>query len=413
MDYTPLPFTMDSEEKISDSFEIKQGKDIYKLDIKIINQDIILNLKYQKEFITEYENKFTFYELKMMHSVFSALNTCQKFLDYFKVIIENNKLSIKVNDENEIYIELNVEYPFKQNTNSFNLFKKKINFDLIAQDLYKKFSSLTENFKNLEMNYKNILQENKNIKEENNNIKNEIEKLKEENKNQKEKILNLEEDIFLCKELIFKNKENVEKENNGVRKNDGNNDDDFIILDPNDKNIQKTLDNIKILKKNLKTPDEKVKMDDKKIEIEDRTIEEILINQLIKIFSNQSRDIEIDDMNDLKKICSALIINKKEPLETINEVLINYFDNFQNGLDENNRENSAIKKIQIFNDIKEISLLKEVEPKDDEQFIKQFRDKFGITEKDFSDKNLKILINICNRELDILKIILKKLKYLK
>jgi len=154
-------------------------------------------------------------------------------------------------------------------------------------------------------------------------------------------------------------------------------------------------------------------MDDKKIEIEDRTIEEILINQLIKIFSNQSRNIEIDDMNDLKKICSALIINKKEPLETINEVLINYFDNFQNGLDENDRENSAIKKIQIFNDIKEISLLKEVEPKDDEQFIKQFRDKFGITERDFSDKNLKILINICNRELDILKIILKKLKYLK
>ena len=193
MDDAPLPATLTPKEEISESFDIKQDKNIYKLDIKIINQDITLNLKDKKELILEYENKFTLDELKKMHRVFLPLNLCQEFLDYLKALITNNKLSIKRKAENKIYIELNVEYLFKQNTIIIDLFQKKINFELIAQDLYKKFSSLTENFKTLELNYKNILQEDKKIKEENNYMKNEIEKLKnenKENKSQKEKIIN-------------------------------------------------------------------------------------------------------------------------------------------------------------------------------------------------------------------------------
>ena len=207
MDDAPLPVTLTPKEEISESFEIKQDKNNYKLDIKIINKDIILNLKDQKELIIEYEHKFALDELKQLHRVFLPLNSCQEFLDYLKVLIKNNKLSIKGKAENKIFIELNVEYLFKQNIIIINLFQKKINFELIAQDLYKKYSSLTENFKNLELNYKNILQEDKNIKEENKNMKNEIEKLKnenKENKNQKEKIINLEKDnnLFIDNQLI-------------------------------------------------------------------------------------------------------------------------------------------------------------------------------------------------------------------
>ena len=116
MDDAPLPATLTPKEEISESFEIKQDKNNYKLNIKIINKDIILNLKDQKELIIEYEHKFTLDELKKMNKAFLALDSCQEFLDYFKALIKNNKLSIKAKAEKKIYIELNVEYLFKQNT---------------------------------------------------------------------------------------------------------------------------------------------------------------------------------------------------------------------------------------------------------------------------------------------------------
>ena len=199
MEEAPLPTTITPKEEISESFEIKQDKYNYKLNIKIVEQDIILNLINQKEIMKDYEKKLSLDELKKMHRVFFALNSCKEFVDYLKALIENNKLSIRGFDENKIYIELNVEYLFKQNTIMIDLLQKKFNFQLIIQDLYTKYSFLEEN-------YKNILQEKENIKEENNNIKNEMAKLKDENKEQKEKIINLEKDINLCKELLFKNK---------------------------------------------------------------------------------------------------------------------------------------------------------------------------------------------------------------
>ena len=42
-------------------------------------------------------------------------NSCQDFLDYMKTLIENNKLTINITLENQITIELIVEYLFKQN----------------------------------------------------------------------------------------------------------------------------------------------------------------------------------------------------------------------------------------------------------------------------------------------------------
>ena len=48
-----------------------------------------------------------------------------------------------------------------------------------------------------------------------------------------------------------------------------------------------------------------------------------------------------------------------------------------------------------------------------DEFIKQFRDKYGITEKDYDDKKLKEQIKKGKKEIDILIIILKHIKYLK
>ena len=49
----------------------------------------------------------------------------------------------------------------KQNIIKFDLFQKKINYELIIQDLCQKFSVLNQNFNNLEDKYKSIMEENK------------------------------------------------------------------------------------------------------------------------------------------------------------------------------------------------------------------------------------------------------------
>ena len=59
----------------------------------------------------------------------------------------------------------------KQNIIKFDLLQKKINYELIIQDLCQKFSALNQNFINLEDKYKTIMEENIIIKNENEKIK--------------------------------------------------------------------------------------------------------------------------------------------------------------------------------------------------------------------------------------------------
>ena len=176
MEISPLTCENPEVNNISESFELNQDDNNYKLNIEIINKDITLNILEKKEKLKEYEIKLSLEELKQIHKIFSIISSCQEFLDYIKVLIENKKLSIKKAAENKITIELNVEYLCKQNTINIDLPQKKISFDLMVQDLYNKISLLNDNYKNLESNYKKMIEENKNIKEENKNIK-------EENKN--------------------------------------------------------------------------------------------------------------------------------------------------------------------------------------------------------------------------------------
>ena len=122
-------------------------------------------------------------------------------------------------------------------------------------------------------------------------------------------------------------------------------------------------------------------------------------------------------MNSLKKFFSALIISNDKPLENINEFLKNNFNNFQNELDKNNRTILANKKGQLYNCIETLSF-NIVQAKNGgkefvDEFINQFRDKYGITENDYDDKKLKEQIKKGKKEIDILIIILKHIKYLK
>jgi len=195
-----VPSLQPSKEITSESFEIKQDNFNYKLIINITNNDIILNILDEKEIVKEYEVKLTLEELKQKNKVFLLFNSCQEFLDYIKVLIQNKKLSIKTTNENQIIIELIVEYLYKQNIIQFNLSQKQLNLNLIVKDLYNKISTLNENDKKLIEENNIIKEENKNLKEENMKLNeklkmliDDIKNLREENDNVKNKIKNMEE----------------------------------------------------------------------------------------------------------------------------------------------------------------------------------------------------------------------------
>ena len=89
-----------------------------------------------------------------MHKIFSILGSSLEFVDYVKSFIDNKILSIKPPVDNRIKMELTVEYLFKQNIIEFDLIQKKINFELIIEDICKNISALNNNFDNLENKYK-------------------------------------------------------------------------------------------------------------------------------------------------------------------------------------------------------------------------------------------------------------------
>ena len=110
MEEAPLPTTLTPKETISESFTINQDQHNYKFNIKIINQNIILNLSEENDLMKDYEIKLTFDELKRTHKIFLMFSSCSDFVDYMKALIENKKILIKNSTENKITIELIVEY---------------------------------------------------------------------------------------------------------------------------------------------------------------------------------------------------------------------------------------------------------------------------------------------------------------
>jgi hypothetical protein len=246
-----------------------------------------------------------------------------------------------------------------------------------------------------------------------------IDLIKKENLNYLEKYLIRQ---FPYLKQIIENKENIKKGNNEININEKKNElwdieriyeEIPIMIDKKirefEMNFIKLLEYNKIKIKKIKSIEE-MKLQPQKNEIKERTIDKLLNVNLTKIFSEQSPDINIDDINDLKKICSVLIINKREPSEKIREFLNINLINF-NELDENQMINISSKKTKVFQSIEHIELLKEIKAKDEQEFIKQFREKYGITEKDYNDKKLKKQINKGKKEIDILKKILTELKY--
>ena len=262
------------------------------------------------------------------------------------------------------------------------------------------------------------------------NLKIQIDLLKKENQMNIKQLKDYFFKEFKYLKQIKENKEIFEKGKNEIIINEKNNNSiDIKLIHEEiekmmDKKIQefeiyfiKLLENNKIKLKNMKKTEEikiepqKKEKKKEKILINGKTIDELLLNKVMKILSEQSSDISIEDMNDLKKFCSTILINGEDPNSIISKFLKDNFIN-SNELEDTFKNNMSTKKIQIF-DISNFLLLKEINAKDEQDFIKQFREKYGITENDYPDKKLKKQIKKYKTEKDILKKILQKFKFLK
>ena len=302
--------------------------------------------------------------------------------------------------------------------------------DVINNNINKRLEELENKYeliKKENIDYKNALKINEQTII---NLKIQIDLLKKENQMNIKQLKDYFFKEFKYLKQIKENKEIFEKGKNEIIINEKNNNSiDIKLIHEDmekmiDKKIQefeiyfiKLLENNKIKLKNIKKteeikiePQKKAKKKEK-ILINGKTIDELLLNKVMKILSEQSSDISIEDMNDLKKFCSTILINGEDPNSIISKFLKDNFIN-SNELEDTFKNNMSTKKIQIF-DISNFLLLKEINAKDEQDFIKQFREKYGITENDYPDKKLKKQIKKYKTEKDILKKILQKFKFLK
>ena len=169
-----------------------------------------------------------------------------------------------------------------------------------------------------------------------------------------------------------------------------------------DKNIIK--DNILMNKENNK----------KIIADKEGTLMEKFENQLFNIFSNnKNKDISIEDIYKLKKISAALLIkdkNIKSPLE-ISKLFLERNMNI-NDVDESTKINIKMKRSNIYNEINDVQLRK-IDKNDKSNFMKEFKEKYGILDEDIPEKELKFEIEYRNyNEDEIIKIVLIRLGYI-
>ena len=140
---------------------------------------------------------------------------------------------------------------------------------------------------------------------------------------------------------------------------------------------------------------------------------EMFENQLFNIFSNnKTENIPIEDINKLKKISAALLIKhkyNKSPLEISKMFLEKNIA--LNDTDESSKINIQMKKSYLYNEIN--VQLKNINKNDKENFLKEFREKYGISEEEISEKELKYEIEYRKYdEKEIIRIILIRLGYI-
>ena len=266
--------------------------------------------------------------------------------------------------------------------------------------------------------------------------------LEQDNNEYKKKIqLNQENIINLQSQLIFLRKENTKKineikanlltklkylfQNNQQNKEKGQKNNEIINLNNNDdiinikyiyeeinKMVQKSLENFKydIYTFIGTTP----KGGEEIINEKGKSLRDKFEYKLYNIFYDQSQNILEKDLNELKKLGTALLIKEKvSPLNYSKFFLDKNMENKDKNeeINEIKRINNAKKKEIILVEMEDI-LIGKIQSNNEKQFIKEFRRKYGISKEEFSDDEIKKEIKNNNDEIHIIEAILKNLKYL-
>jgi len=284
-----------------------------------------------------------------------------------------------------------------------------------------------------------------NIKENLKKLTEKYELLEKENIKNKEKIKKNEESIVILntqlkqlraiqlkqeselKELnkkykqLQKNKENKEAKNE-ILINNNNNFSLKNIFNQNEEMEKMINKKLKDFEDHLfqqlgkKKPKEKK---DKFNDLKEKTLLELFHHKLFKIFYDDNQKIEANDMNELKKISLAFIIQGKDVSNIFGEYLENTLNNNFNQLDEQRKVLIGHKKSEVYFCLEELGeiILNKIDKKNNDEinaFIGELRNKYGISEEDISndDLNKEIKSNKYDKK-KIIESILKKIKLIK
>lgn len=214
-------------------------------------------------------------------------------------------------------------------------------------------------------------------------------------------------------QIISKNK-NITKE---IDDDNNINNNDLIYI----KNLDEKINNI--IEKKL----EKIRYDiytyvgnisnsaSKKIKIDKN--ENILYNfenKIFNIFFDSNQKIPEEDIKELKKLGATLLVQHNvSPLDASKALIDKNIEIKGKENNEFEKINFEIKKGVILSELGDVSMRK-INTTNEDEFTREFKEKYGISENEINDKELKNEMKKNNYEEEkIIEIILKKLKYWK
>jgi len=257
----------------------------------------------------------------------------------------------------------------------------------------------------IELNKTNILILNKQQEALREEYKKKINDLKDYFNNQFQQLL----------QIITPNPKNANKNNEIIFVNQNKNTNDIKnIYDEVILTVEKKLEEFRyeiylyLGKTTKKDSNEKnIIFDNKNANIKDR-----FENKLFNIILDEKQKIPTKDLNELKKLGTALLIEKKENPLNYSKNFIEQNINNEN-IDEMTRIKIGFKQSYIFKEMEEINI-NEIKTFNRNEFIKQFREKYGIESEDINENELiKEMEDNNYSEINIIEAILKKLEYIK